>query len=57
MAGQGRNLYEVAKPFSKDNDASAGAASQYAWTLLKNSIIVIDVIAVLMLVWKLTWTQ
>ena len=57
IAGQGRDLYERAKPFSKDHDTSADAASQQSWTLLKTYIVVIDVISLVMLAWRLTWIQ
>ena len=53
IAGQGRDLYETAKPFSKDKDPSADATDRRAWTLLKALIVIIDVDAIIMLIWRL----
>jgi len=53
IAGQGRTLYEEAKPYSKDGVSSSPASTQFAYTLLKISIAGIDLIAVIMLIYRL----
>jgi hypothetical protein len=53
IAGQGRNLYEEAKPFSKDGITSSPDSTKFAWTLLKTLIICIDIIALTMLSYRL----
>lgn len=53
IAGQGRNLYEEAKPFSKDRITSSPESTKSAWTLLKTLIIFINVIALIMLSYRL----
>ena len=52
IVGQGRDLYEKAKLFSKDKILSS-KASHSAWTLLKALIGFIDAIALILLVWRL----
>lgn len=52
IAGQGRNLYETAKPFYKDKNPSSSATSRHAWTILKVLIVFIDIYAMMMLVWR-----
>lgn len=54
IAGQGRDLYEDAKPYSKDGITSSPPSTKRAYTLLKGSIACIDLIAVLMVVYRLT---
>ena len=53
LAGYGRNLYEVAKPFCKDKNPFSSEASRFAWTLLKKQILFVDILAVVMLTLKL----
>ena len=52
IAGRGRNLYEVAKPFGKDRSLVA-KSSRLSWLLLNMLIIFVDVYAATMLVHKL----
>jgi len=54
IAGQGRDLYEDAKPYSKDGVTSSPASTKRAYTLLTISIACIDLIAVLMVAYRLT---
>lgn len=53
IAGQGRNLYEEAKPYSRDGITSSPESTKFAWTLLKTLIVCIDVIALIMLSYRL----
>ena len=53
IAGYGRDLYEVAKPVCKDKSPSAHKASRFSWTLLKASILFVDVYAVTILAHRL----
>jgi hypothetical protein len=53
IAGFGRNLYEVAKPFSKDKDPNARAVNRVAWGLLKRQILFINVLALTMVTYRL----
>jgi hypothetical protein len=53
IAGQGRNLYEVAKQVCKDKTPLPHKASQFAWTLLKSQILFMDFFAVTMLILKI----
>ncbi len=54
IAGQGRDLYEEAKPYSRDGITSSPPSTKRAYTLLKVSIVCIDLIAVLMVAYRLT---
>jgi hypothetical protein len=53
IAAQGRSLYEEAKPYSKDGITSSPASTKVAYTLLQISIVCIDLIAVIMLIYRL----
>ena len=53
IAGYGRELYELAKPFSKDNDPFASEESRYASSLLQRQILIINMIAIFLLTYRL----
>jgi hypothetical protein len=53
IAGYGRELYEVAKPFGKDNDPFSSSESRVAWTLLHRQILIVNIIALTMLTYRL----
>lgn len=52
IAGQGRNLYEMAKPFCKDKNPHSNTNSHNAWIFLKILIMFIDIVAVSLLVFR-----
>lgn len=53
IAGRGRALYELAKPFCKDKSPSSHEASRLAWRLLKTQILFMDFLAMTMLTYRL----
>lgn len=53
IAGHGRGLYEVAKPFSKDKSPVAHGTSRLSWLLLNALILFVDAYAGAMLVRRL----
>jgi hypothetical protein len=52
IAGYGRELYEVAKPYGKDNDPFSSSESRLAWTLLQRQILIINIIALTLLTYR-----
>ena len=53
IAGFGRELYEIAKPYSKDNNPFASEESRNASTLLQRQILIINSIAFVLLTYRL----
>jgi hypothetical protein len=53
VAGYGRELYEVGKAFGKDKNPSSSKTSRLAWTLLNRHILLLDIFAFAMLIYRL----
>ena len=53
IAGYGRELYEVAKQYSKDNDPFSSEENRFAWALLQRQILIINIIALALLTYRL----
>lgn len=49
ISGQGRNLYELAKPVCKDRNPLSSEASRFAWTLLKILIVFVNLYSITIL--------
>jgi len=53
IAGQGRNIYEAAKPVCKDNIRSPHETSRFAWALLKTLILFVNIVAITSLTYRI----
>ena len=53
IAGYGRELYEVAKQYSKDNDPLSSEGTRFTWILLQRQIMLINIIALALLTYRL----